>query len=711
MTPGARRRNLIHPEEVQTLQPPSGQKKGVDYARVSSKPQDKMSLGTQHDDNRAYGVKNNIRIVRSFGDVGTGLSTKNRPQFLEMVEYVLDKRNGITEVIFFDLARFTRRNRDFYNYTEDLEKAGIYLHSVAENQVYSRNSAQTWHAQASANEGSSRSTSFHTKRGQRGAIRDGYFIGKKAPYGYRVYYVTVKDEKGEEQKHPKLEPHPEQWPHLLTILGMGLNNDSPLTITKYLNDHNIPGPTGKRWTEDTVRFILHNLHNIGYTCRGMRPRTILPGRPEEMPVEMSREQAHEEAIKFDDYVALQDMILARDVSKGPTRSHSSPHLFSNITKCAECKTPEEVHNMLVIRDHRYEARLRCAKKKNQGAETCPKKNILMVKFEDLIVDRFINYVFTEENVERQLATAGRDRQKFLSEGEARKADLEKKLREIDQEIRNGNETVLKYGTKFPNLDSLMESINKLETGKAKLTWEIERIVEDTEEARLFLSDREEFVAMLKDVRTYIDSGEAQDVKELLKSFISRIEVFNDHTDIYYHLSPNMVDLSENLLKETIGREETAELYKRRGRDRKKSCLLAGFMGICTALNSGAMAVSRLTSSQRARASCVSTSSSPVPAVVESMAALRLDCQSSSIRGLAPAGSRNCADSRLRAQARSRWSMPAYLPNSTLWRSPAYCWSSACFSPWRLESCSFENCEPSRSTSSRSGGISAFIRDS
>ena len=653
MTPGARRRNLIHPEEVQTLQLPSGQKKGVDYARVSSKPQDKMSLGTQHDDNRAYGVKNKIRIVRSFEDVGTGLSTKKRPQFLEMVEYVLDRRNGITEVIFFDLARFTRRNRDFYNYTEDLEKAGIYLHSVAEDQVYSRNSAQTWHAQASANEGNSRSTSFHTKRGQRGAIRDGYFIGKKAPYGYRVYYVTVKDEKGEEQKHPKLEPRPEQWPHLLTILGMGLNNDSPLTITRYLNDHNIPGPTGKRWTEDTVRFILHNLHNTGYTCRGMRPRTILPGRPEEMPVEMSRELAHQEAIKFDDYVVLQDMILARDVSKGPTRSHSSPHLFSNIAQCAECKTPEEVHNMLVLRDHRYEPRLRCAKKKNQGAETCPKKNIPMVQFENLVVDRFKKYVFTEENLKRQLATAGRDRQKFLSEGEAKKADLEKKLREIDQEIRNGNETVLKYGTKFPNLNSLMESINKLETGKAKLTWEIERIVDDTEEARLFLSDPEEFVDMLMDVRTYMDSGEVQSVKELLKSFISRIEVFNDHIDIYYHLSPNMVDLSENLLKETIGREETTELNKRRGRDREKSCLLAGFMGIWTVLNRGAMAVSRLTSSHRARASWVSTSSSPCPAVVESIAAFKFDCQSSSIRGLAPDGSRSCADSRLRAQARSR----------------------------------------------------------
>ena len=568
MTPGARRRNLIHPEEVDTLQPPSTQKNGVEYARVSTDPQDKMSLGTQHEENRAYARRKNIRIVRSFEDVGSGLSTKQRPQFLEMVKYVLDKRNRITEVIFFDLDRFTRSNRDFYAYTEDLEQASKYLHSVVENQVYSRESALTWQVKALVNEGNSRSTSYHTKRGQRGSIRDGYYIGKKAPYGYRVHYVTVGG-----QKRPKLEPHPEEWPHLLKILGMGLSNDSPLTITKYLNDHNIPGPMGGPWNESVVRSILQNLHNTGYTVRGMRPRSRLPGRPEELPIEISKEQAHQAAISLEDYGELQDKISARAVSRGPTRSHSSPHMFSNIAQCGECRTSEEAHNMLIIRDHRYEPKLRCAKKKHQGAETCPKKDIPMLQFQDLIVDRFVNYVFIEENLNRQLTTAGRGIQKFLSEGEASKADLEKRRSDIDQELRNGNEIVFEYGKKYPNLNSLMESIDRLETERATLNQEIKRIMENTEEARLFLTDPEGIIATLMDVRTYMESGEEQAVRELIKSFISRIEVFNDHIDIYYHLSPQLVDLSENLWKETIN------LKKDHDRDRKKSCPLAGFTGM------------------------------------------------------------------------------------------------------------------------------------
>ena len=73
----------------------------------------------------------------------------------------------------------------------------------------------------------------------------------------------------------------------------------------------------------------------------------------------------------------------------------------------------------------------------------------MLQFENLVIDRFVNYVFIKENLDRQLTTAGRDRQKFLSEGETNKAALEKRLSEIDQELRNGNDIVLEYGREVP----------------------------------------------------------------------------------------------------------------------------------------------------------------------------------------------------------------------------------------------------------------------
>ena len=658
MTPLAKRRDLFNPEKVETAQPMTNRRRAVDYARVSSRSQDKMSLGTQHDENRGYARRSGLLIVRSFDDVGSGLSAENRQGFLKMVEFVLDKENSIGDIVFFDLDRFTRRNRDFYNFTETLEEGGIYLHSVAEGQVYSKDSALSWQIRTIVNEGTSRSTSFHTKRGQRGATRAGRYIGAKTPYGYEIPREADQKEDGEGEQQPPppghLQPYPEEWPHLLKIMEMGLNNHSPLNIARHLNRMGVPRPTGGPWAEDGVRYILQNPHYTGYTFRGLRPKSRLPGRPDELPPERSTVPAHEAAISIEDYKRLQRLIEARTINRGPTRSHNSPHLFSNKAKCGECKTPEGTHNLIVLRDHRYEPKLRCAKKKKQGTETCPKKMVPMLQFQELVFARFIGYILTEENLERQIEIGAHGSKEYLQKAQEQKGDLEKRRRVVEEQLRNANEAVLKYGTRYPNLASLMESINRLEKEKVAMTREIERIAEDSEEARRFVSDPEGIVATLLDVRTYMESGEEQAVRELIKTFIARLEVFNDRVDIYYHLTPSLEDIREDMVKDTINLRDN-------GHDRKKSCLLAGLMGIWMVLNRGAMAVSRLTSSQRARASWVSTNSAPEPAVAESMAALRLDCHPSNTRGLGPPGSRIWAASRLRTQARSRWSKPVYLP--------------------------------------------------
>ncbi len=73
-------------------------------------------------------------------DVGRGLGTKQRPELLKLFEYVLDPANGVTDVMFDDLSRLTRRSRHQEEYIETLEEAGITLHSVNEGRKYSSDS-------------------------------------------------------------------------------------------------------------------------------------------------------------------------------------------------------------------------------------------------------------------------------------------------------------------------------------------------------------------------------------------------------------------------------------------------------------------------------------------------------------------------------------------------------------------------------------------
>ena len=227
-------------------------RRAASYVRVSGRGQDDvLSFESQLDEIRRYLKREDLRLDKQFQDVGSGLTTEERPEFERMVAYVLNPANGITDVIFYDLSRFTRRNRHYYEYTEDLEDAGINLHSVVEGRKYGQGADLMWKFKSLTNEDYSRSISFHTKRGQKGAVRNGYYIGPKPPWGYEKYKVTVG-----KKEHIKLRPNPDEWQHCLKLWEMAVGGHTPMNITKEFNHQGIPSPSGGPWTDDAVRYIL-----------------------------------------------------------------------------------------------------------------------------------------------------------------------------------------------------------------------------------------------------------------------------------------------------------------------------------------------------------------------------------------------------------------------------------------------------------------------
>ena len=144
--------------------------KAVGYRRVSSKSQkDNLSLRSQDEDIRDYSDHEGILFDRMFTDVGSGLSVKNRPDFLQMRDYALDRANGTTDIIFWELDRFTRNIEEFFTYTKDLLKAGINLHLAVEGEKFDFHSEEKFHQRLIAAQAESKRISRRTKRGQRTA--------------------------------------------------------------------------------------------------------------------------------------------------------------------------------------------------------------------------------------------------------------------------------------------------------------------------------------------------------------------------------------------------------------------------------------------------------------------------------------------------------------------------------------------------------------
>jgi DNA invertase Pin-like site-specific DNA recombinase len=546
--------------------PKNGPSLAVVYERVSSRPQAKnFSFTSQDGDLDAYCEKESLPIGKRFRDVGSGLSTKNRSGFLGMIEYALDKSIGVTDVVFPDVDRFTRNTKQFFEFTEKLVEAGITLHSARDDEKYDLSSEHSWHQKAVAAQAESRKISKRTKGGQSTATGLGRQIGPP-PWGYKIYHGP-----GEEEICGTLIPDPDLWPHVLKLWEMAAERRTPMPIATHFNQQGIPGPGGEIWTDENVLYILKNRKYSGCQFRGAHPESRLPGLKDETPVIIT-ENAHEAAVTPEVWAEIQDMIKGRRRGQSSPRSHSSPNLLSELVKCGECKTEHKIYNMTVSRKDGV-ARLICALKRRATVAACPNgKNVRMDQLVPAVIDRVNNHILTPETLQNAVQAMARDSRNYLTEGESRRSDLKTKLKDVEEGIKNVNDVVKMQGTKISETPSLMDSLAGLEKEKRELVDEINQITDDTNEARLYVTNPEGIIATALDLKTYTESKDPEAVKQILNMFIDRVEVYRDHAEIYYKISAHSEESAELPGVEIIS-------FDKKGRPLSaESCLLEGSTG-------------------------------------------------------------------------------------------------------------------------------------
>ena len=198
---------------------------------MSGKSQaDNFSLRSQDEDIRDYAEHEGLPFDTMFTDVGSGLSTKQRPKFLNMGEYALDRKNSIIDVVFHDLDRFTRNIAEFFIYIKDLIKAGITLHLAVDGEKYDYHSEEKWHQRLIAAQAESKRISRRTKRGQRTATRMGLHIGKP-PWGYMLVHDSDEvNDKGEPIACGRLVPDPELWDHVVKLFSMSTDGSTAMRL-------------------------------------------------------------------------------------------------------------------------------------------------------------------------------------------------------------------------------------------------------------------------------------------------------------------------------------------------------------------------------------------------------------------------------------------------------------------------------------------------
>ena len=492
------------------------------------------SITTQRKILQAYAKENGFIVYEEYIDDGFSGTNFDRPGFKKMIQDIEDKK--INLVITKDLSRLGRDYITAGQYTE------IYFPSkgvryIAINDGYDSNSPYNDIAPFKnvINEMYARDISKKIRSSFLARMKDGYYIGNFAPYGYK------KDSKNKN----RLVIDEETAPIVKEIFNMALVGKRPTDIATHLNNKGIITPimyrckkynlslesypkyTNMRWTSATISKILRSVAYIGHTAQRKTTKisfkskvTVANPKTDWIIVE----NTHEPIIDKTTFEIVQRFSKSRTCQK----NKGFKNIFSGIAFCADCgKSMSSVGT----RKKDSPANLACGSYKLYGQSVCSNH----------FIDYNTLYDFVLKTIQKQLTLS--------------KEDIEKIALSARKDLESSK-----------NSDKLKSEIEKLKKRSSEIDKMIEKIYEDNFNSIISSETFEKLVTKYenekKTVNERIKVINEQTSKKSESSYIDFYNLVKEYTDIK--------ELDQELLFRLIDRIEVGQgYYVKEGKEKIK----------------------------------------------------------------------------------------------------------------------------------------------
>ena len=239
-----------------------------------------------------------------------------------------------------------------------------------------------------------------------------------------------------------------------------------------------------------------------------------------MPVTFGPD-SHEAAVSDEEFEKIEQMIVARTHTSGPTRCnslHKHPQRQSQVRVLQAGWLRQQPRH-----PQGYPGRDRPAAvfpEKEPRESKCLSKPIRMDELVKQVLERLLDTTLTEPTVRQLIEDVARDSGPYLEEGQARKKELSEQLTEVRKRIRNISEVIQTQGTQYQGLATLLKDLAELEEKERKLQEAIQEINDATEQARLFINDPDGIIEAILDLRTYTETRDEEAAKELISLFVT-----------------------------------------------------------------------------------------------------------------------------------------------------------------------------------------------
>jgi site-specific DNA recombinase len=408
------------------------------YVRYSSDRQKDRSIDDQIALCRDLCAREGMAVISTFEDRAiSGAGAINRPGFQALMRGADAKLFDV--IVSEDMDRLFRDQADYHNTRKHLDHLGIAIHT-ASGKVGKLDGA----LRALMSEMFVENLVLHTRRGLEGVIRDGRHAGGRA-YGYRA----VAGRPGE------LEIVEEEAEVVREIFARYVQGETPREIAVDLNKRKVRPPRGKAWNASTIN---GNVSRGG----GMLINDLYAGRIVWNKVRMVKDPQTRKRLSRpnpkDQYKIVEAPHLrivddatwkAAQAVKGERRRDATPaeiaktkrpmRIFSGLIKCGSCGG-----GMYSNGTDKKGIRLQCSAFRESG--TCDNgRRVYLDVIETKALDGLRQHLAHPKVITEFVDAYNAERKRLKKEANQDRGRIERRLGEIEREIKRAVDAITKEG--------------------------------------------------------------------------------------------------------------------------------------------------------------------------------------------------------------------------------------------------------------------------
>ena len=494
--------------------------KAVAYARYSTEMQREESIEAQLRAIREYAEKNNMLIIRQYIDRAKSATSDKRPEFLQMIADA--KEHNFNAVVVHKLDRFSRDRYDSAYYKRELKRHRVALYSVTEPLDDSPESVMMESVLEGMNEFYSRNLGREVMKGLKENARKGMATGGPPPFGFKFDYET---------KKLLLDEWEAEGVRL--IFDMILEGHSYREVIEELNRRGYVTRYKKPFTINSLHNLLKNEKYRGCYTYNKSIAKDIDGRrnghsykPDDQIIRV--ENGCPRIVSDADFFMVQEKMKVRQQAVGHPNVKEN-YLLRGKMFCGKCGGVY-VGSRRRRGDGSIWAYYVCNQKARRKQKHNHTKDIGKDYIEKEVLKQLAAYAFSDFHVKSMVA----EYNAYLATecgGRSETAKLKQRLTKLNADLENLTDCLIQ--TKSP---TLFEKLEKLEQQKA----EFEQMLFEREKIYTVSQvTEEELQEVFRIIRSKIEDGSLQALKQLIEVYVNRIDVTDEQITVRFNFFPKV----------------------------------------------------------------------------------------------------------------------------------------------------------------------------